>query len=363
MTALTSVSKTFTSPLQYPTKDQGKDAFSSCAIIGSISLSVVDLLGDVASSARGSYAIVTQLKQEEAPRGMTALGLTSLFTAGLGSVAFWDSLKKARVSWDRKEHFAHVQSTVKCMRGACTAAGGILYIPSRILTVISGTAARGKIYAQQGALIGRVASAFFGAVNFLTILSSSMDLYQRASFYSALHQFKDPQEAVKWLRQVYVEKGEGYFIQVAGKEGLSALNSQKPIEEILSIIKRQNGYNLALSSAAILLATLGVLCFVLSLVCTGGGALLALSILSMAVTIGWMGLDAHAVVKAFEHKEAGRYDMLVILLSAFFAFVILSTAMLLTTSFVPFAVVGVVGIIWLVINLCCLYRLIHGSKS
>ncbi len=377
-------------------------------ILSSLTLSGNGVIGDFASHIRQLSFTSNKVYNTPHPKALAALGFTSAFSVISGGLNVKNGLQEVVASHKISDTAGKALGALKAARGGAFAAGGVVLVPARALTIAE-VIKNSTTLAHWGNALGTLGGSLFTLGSLFAGISTGFRLHEQRLFRDQLFKIlNDPalseelrpikaleylktlatvteQEKTQILKELEIDPKyceltpEDKLAMVSEKEkqllgrkeahlkritdsDCFDLICKKDSSESLSVIeavKKSSLKHVILSSIAMGLICTGLALFIASFIFTGPFALMIAAAIGLATSIGWLLLDGYDLINDFAKSTPGRFDKLWICLSSAVAVISVGLVILLTSGIAPLVAACSVGVVWLGINIACYYRLYH----
>ncbi len=374
-------------------------------------LSSVDVITDVSGNMRQFFATTGQLGVMDNPAVIAGLGVTSGFSILSGAVNISKGLKDVDTAKKIEDGAGRVLGYTDVVRGSAQIGGGASLVPARVSTVAS-VLSTSKVLGTLGSVLGGIGmglTAFAGVLKGIPIAVNIHELrlfrkgYKEAISGGNLSEeelivkgweyirsavqvspeekaaisnelMKDPafaaisfaqqREAMACREKLLLDKKEAVFKRTFNADLWELVTKGEPAnaKEIVAAVNKCWTRKTVISSVAIgvisVVAIAVVVCMVMSapIFATIGAFIM------MGISLALLIPDGIALVEEFKRCHPGRFDKLIILLSTVLALAVVTVICVLSAGIVPMIAAGVVGAIWLAINIACYYRIHQFEK-
>lgn len=374
-------------------------------LLGSLVLNGTDVISDVSGNVREIFDSANLFYGTENPIALAALGFTTGFNVISGGLNVKEGITEEKVAEKMADSTGKALAHLKIAKGSVQAAGGVVFIPARALT-IAALATASKAYATAAGVLGGIGGVCFNIVSILSGIMLGIRLCEVYQFYRdlkkilndshlseedrqrrALEYFKqlrivNPQEKEE-IRQAIMssekfrsltseqqqakiikkenkllQKKEAYLRRIVGDEGLEWICQKGPQEAktVIDFIQRKSFEKLVMMSMGMGLILLGIGAAAIAFV-PYMPAMIASAVVGLAVSLGWLILDAYTVYKDFDKGEPGRFDKLWIFLSTTLAMISVSLVFFFSTGIPSLIAASIVGAVWFAMNSACYFRI------
>ncbi len=395
----TAYSKSVEPVAQVSSKEGSKVVFSPLVLSGA------EVIADFSGHVRQTFSSAHAVYGTENPAALASLGFTNSFSVISGGLGVKSGIKEAREAKKISDVAGTAIACLKVGKNAASAAGGAIMVPFEALSIAALSTAS-KIVSTMAGVLGSIGGALFSVGSLLAAIATGIRLNEFRVFDQTLNKIlndpagseeqrnvlalehlknlarvtpeerrgileeleKDPaltgeqkREKAVGKEKALLEKKEVVLKRVTGKECLEKIRKSTPAEaaEVIAAVQKKRREKTILTSVTMALLVLGVALAAASFIFTGPLAIIVITSLALAVSLGSLSVDAYALVQDFKKGDPGRFDKLWIFLSTVLAIVAVGVVFFLTGGLAPLIGAGVVGLVWLAINSACYYRLTH----
>jgi|GEM_PF-6577288 len=168
-----------------------------------------DVVSDISGSIRNSFSVACSTTSTPV---LPILGFTTSLSAISGTIGLIESVRDIQTAIKINDFWGVVKDGLAIGAKATMAIGGVIYIPTRILQIITARGGSDPML-RAAAVTGNVGSGFFMGTSALISLSSALTLFRALPFRYELSQVEEGKE-IKFLKE---------YLEISGDE----------IEEIL----------------------------------------------------------------------------------------------------------------------------------
>lgn len=373
---------------------------------GTLGVKSVDVICDFSDHISKGFQVAELLYKPASARALSPLG----FATGLSLITGIHDVEGGGREF--KEAFLNRDipslcfASLRTVKGALASIGGAVYIPARALT-ISAMIVASKVASSAALILGRVGDGIFTIVAFLGLINTAAKIYEQRKLCKGLNLIlKDPQlsqeeksvKALEYLQGLIglsAEESEAIRFEVetdastgalpeqarnqlieqrlwtaiAQKEALIgrvlgercvkqiATANRSKAEEVINGVGKVIFERKVINGIALGLSAIGTVVAIASFCFSSPVALLVLAAIGLATSLGWLSLDGYDLYQSFKEKDAGRFDQLLILISALVALVSISLIFVLSGGTAAVVAGCIIGAVWLSVNAYALYHL------
>jgi hypothetical protein len=393
-------------------QDAKEGALGDKPLVSSLVLSGAEVVADFSGHIRESFAHSHKVYGTENPAALAALGFTTGFSLFSGGLKVRTAIKEVKTAEKISDVAGKRLGCFKIAQGVAQAAGGLVIIPVRILS-LAALATTSKVVSTIAGVLGSVGSACFNVVIILAAIGMGMRLHEQRLFRKQLASFLDdptlevqtrPAKALEYLKQLasvtpqekeeirnaiatnpefrslnpqqqsekigekeklLLLKKEAHLKRLVDEDCIQQIRQKGPAEAngVIEAVRKKSKEKIILTSIGMGLVMIGLALTVTSFLFTGPIGTIVSAAVSLATSVGWILLDGYGLYKEFKPTDPGRYDKVWIFISSVVAVVAVALVFFLSGGIAPLIAAGVLGMIWLAINVACYYRLYKLGKA
>lgn len=372
--------------------------------IGPLVLGAGDLIADLAGKTSDVYNQILWFQGAQDPVGLVGLEVTSIFSIVKGACTASEGIRQGKVASKIKDLWGQVLAALKTMRGTISTVGGTIALPARMLTMVSLSSTAGAVTAAAGAL-SKVSGSLFSLLGFLYFATYGINIYLQYNFDQELASILDVADGSKEQKELaalemlkaklkitdeeraqicsevearplteaektakigrklekLTKKKEAELKRVTSKACLDLIKNADNLaaSSVIETVLEQTKENMILNGIGMAISVLSIVAMMIVLTCTGGAPLIAAAAIGTVVMLALFVVDLYYLWGDFNASEPGRYDRLCLLISSAIGFAVLSVAIFFAASWIALTCAAIFGLIWLIINLTCYWRLRH----
>ncbi len=371
---------------------------------GKISLSAVDIVMDSSALTRTAISTINALNQQEDSPSLSALGLTTVFSFVGGTLAMHTGWHESNLMKRIGDVVGRILADLKCLRGGIQAAAGALFVPIRGLSIAASITAS-KSLANLSSVFSQIGSALFGLTGLLVGANAAVGIQEELSLLSELCEVyaKDPaldeeakaraclaflqnkleissEEEAEILKTVQADisllsnearmgKAEELIDTLLARKNsmLSRVLGEQCVSDILAgnmdaapaLIERVfslNQQKVFTSILSLALCVLGIAATLIPIITSVPAAAIVAAGLNALTSVVWFGFDLNQLIQALRNAAPGKYDNFLLATLSLTCIVAVSLSLLLANGIVMDVVTGSLGLLWLIVNVVCLFR-------